>query len=64
MNTKAKTITSFARKIGNTTYTVKVCCNEATQETFEDKLIRLITNGYLSARDRREAQMIPKGAPV
>ncbi len=61
MNTNATT--SFARKIGNTTYTVKVCCNEAAQETFEDKLIRLITNGYLSI-SRPEAHMIPKGAPA
>ncbi len=44
MNTNATT--SFARKIGNTTYTVKVCCDEAARETFEDKLIRLIKNGY------------------
>ena len=43
MNTNATT--SFARKIGNTTYTVKVCCDEAARETFEDKLIRLIKKG-------------------
>ena len=61
MNTNATT--SFARKIGNTTYTVKVCCNEAAQETFEDKLIRLITNGYLSISSRTGAHRIPEGAP-
>ena len=60
MNTNATT--SFARKIGNTTYTVKVCCDEAAQETFEDKLIRLITNGYLSIASRPEPRMRPEGA--
>ncbi len=62
MNTE--TITSFARKIGNTTYTVKVCCNEAASETFEDKLIRLITNGYISIGGRPESRRIPEGAPA
>lgn len=55
--------TSFVRKIGNTTYTVKVCCNEAAQETFEDKLIRLIKNGYLSI-SRPDAGMKPEGVPA
>ena len=61
MNTNKTT--SFVRKIGNTTYTVKICCNEDTQETFEDKLIRLITNGYLSI-SRPDPCMRPEGAPV
>ena len=62
MNTNATT--SFARKIGNTTYTVKVCCDEAARETFEDKLIRLITNGYLSIASKPDPCMRPEGAPA
>lgn len=54
MNTNVTT--SFARKIGNTTYTVKVCCNEEAKESFEDKLIRLITNGYLTIASRPEVR--------
>lgn len=61
MNTN--TNTSFVRKIGNTTYTVKVCCDEAARETFEDKLIRLIKNGYLSI-SRPDAGMKPEGVPA
>lgn len=62
MNTNATT--SFARKIGNTTYTVRVCCNETAQETFEDKLIRLIKNGYLSISNRPDSHMRPEGVPA
>lgn len=59
MNTNKTT--SFVRKIGNTIYTVKVCCDEAASETFEDKLIRLIANGYLSI-SRQDPCMRPEGA--
>ena len=60
MNTDAAA--SFSRKIGNTTYTVKVCCNEAAGESFEDKLIRLITNGYMPIGSRPDARVRSKGA--
>ena len=55
---------SFVRKIGNTIYTVKVCCDETASETFEDKLIRLIANGYLSIASKPDPCMRPEGAPA
>lgn len=56
--------TSFARKIGNTTYTVKVCCNEAARETFEDKLFCLLANGYRTISSSPETRLRSKGAPA
>lgn len=39
--------TSFKRKLGNTTYTVKVHFSEDTDKTFKDRVQKLIINECL-----------------
>jgi hypothetical protein len=41
---KANTNGYFTRRIGNTTYRVKVYYSERSNETLQDKIIRLIRN--------------------
>ena len=38
---------SFKRKLGNTTYTVKVHFSKDTDKTFKDRVQKLIINGCL-----------------
>ncbi|MBO5030439.1 MAG: transposon-encoded TnpW family protein [Lachnospiraceae bacterium] len=44
MTETEKHIPSFKKKLGNTTYTVKVHFDENSKETFEDRVKRLIVN--------------------
>lgn len=37
----------FTKRIGSTTYKVKVAFSETGQETFEDKILRMIRNEAL-----------------
>jgi hypothetical protein len=49
--TRQATPATFKKKIGNTTYTVRVHFNTATDETFENKIKRLIVNDYLQTAE-------------
>lgn len=42
--------TYLTRRVGSTTYKVRVYFNEAGQETMEDKIIRLIRNDALDSK--------------
>ena len=42
---------TFQKKIGNTTYTVKVHFNPESEETFENKVKRLIINDCLQTAE-------------
>ena len=41
---KERAMSSFTKKIGQTTYKVNVCFAENTADTFEDKLLHLMAN--------------------
>ena len=41
----------FQKKIGNTTYTVRVHFNPESEETFENKIKRLIVNDCLQTAE-------------
>lgn len=44
---------SFKKKLGNTTYTVKVHFSEDTEKTFKDKVQRLIVNDCMVERKKK-----------
>ncbi len=43
---------SIKRKLGNTTYTVKVHFNKDTDKTFKDRVQKLIINEYLEKNQK------------
>ena len=43
-----KNVVFLTRHIGNTTYKVRVYLSETTEETMEDKILRLIRNDGLA----------------
>jgi hypothetical protein len=48
---------TLKRRIGNTTYKIKVYLSETASETFEDKLLRLVsTDSALHGESEHEAQ--------
>lgn len=49
--TKQETPQTFQKKIGNTTYTVRVHFDTETEETFENKIKRLIVNDCLQTAE-------------
>ena len=44
MSYKSGTAFTLRRRVGSTNYTVNAFCNDASAETFEDKIVRLIRN--------------------
>jgi len=46
----AEPIGAFTKRIGNTTYTVNVYSNPNSNETFNDKLLRIIKNDIASGK--------------
>lgn len=43
--------TYLTRRIGSTSFKVKVYFSDSAEETFEDKMIRLISNRLISLED-------------
>ena len=48
------------RRIGGTTYKVRVVFNESGGETMEDKILRLIRNDGLTNEDTRAILNVPQ----
>ena len=46
--TKNENISYMTRRIGNTTYKVKIAFSENSTETMEDKIVRIIKNEILA----------------
>ncbi|MBR1740509.1 MAG: transposon-encoded TnpW family protein [Lachnospiraceae bacterium] len=46
-----ETVPTFRKKIGNTTYTVRVHFDQNSEETFEKKVRRLIINDCLQTAE-------------
>lgn len=44
VNNENNSASYMTRRIGGTTYKVRVCFSETTQETLEDKILRMIRN--------------------
>lgn len=53
MKENEKSIPSFKRKLGNTTYTVKVHFSKDTDKTFKDRVQRLIVNDCTSGKKKK-----------
>lgn len=51
-NKNEKQTPSFKRKLGNTTYTVKVHFNKDTDKTFKDSVQKLIINECLEKNQK------------
>lgn len=50
-NKKQEQAQTFQKKIGNTTYTVRVHFDPESEETFENKIKRLIVNDCLQTAE-------------
>ena len=48
--------TYMTRRIGNTTYRIRVALSSAATESFEDKLLRLVRNDSMTRHAEEEAE--------
>ena len=53
-------ISYMTRRIGNTTYKVKIAFNENGTETMEDKIIRIIKNEILANGEKCGIMNLPQ----
>lgn len=58
--TKGTCSAYLTRRIGQTTYKVRVYCNENADETMEDKILRLIRNDGLAKEENRGIMNMPQ----
>lgn len=58
--TRNENISYMTRRIGGTTYKVKVVFNENSTETMEDKIIRIIRNDLLANEEKCGIMELPQ----
>ena len=66
-NNENNSASYMTRRIGGTTYKVRVCFSETAQETLEDKILRMIRNETVTNADGTQSvvstqQEMPKGS--
>ena len=57
---KNENISYMTRRIGNTTYKVKIAFSENSTETMEDKIVRIIKNEILANGEKRGIMDLPQ----
>ena len=57
---KNENISYMRKRIGNTTYKVKIAFSENGTETMEDKIIRIIKNEILANGEKRGIMDLPQ----
>ena len=58
--TRNENISYMTRRIGNTTYKVKIAFSENSAETMEDKIIRIIKNEILANGEKCGILNVPQ----
>lgn len=58
--TRSENISYMTKRVGNTTYKVKVVFNENSTETMEDKIIRIIRNDLLANEEKCSIIELPQ----
>ena len=64
MKETEKQTPSFKKKLGNTTYTVKVHCDENSTETLVDKVKSLSATEQIMLRMERRPKMVNSSVPT
>lgn len=57
---KNENISYMTRRIGNTTYKVKIAFSQNGTETMEDKIVRIIKNEILANGEKRGILNVPQ----
>ena len=58
--TRNENISYMTKRIGNTTYKVKIAFSENGTETMEDKIIRIIKNALLANGEKCDILNVPQ----
>lgn len=54
----------LTRRIGNTSYKVRVCFSEEAEETLEEKMVKLIKNNLLDTSLPSQTSCSPERSPL
>ena len=59
-NNENNSASYMTRRIGGTTYKVRVCFSETAQETLEDKILRIVRNEILENGEDCGTMSVPQ----